>query len=110
MTNFNHQLHDLNGKPSEQGEIQQEDNKVIQQKITILRCAKFSLLDLAKTTDGMENELNSPQTMYKRYKLWNKINEKPEAVELSKEEKELLCSLLPYRWEVWVVGQIMDLL
>ena len=39
-----------------------------------------------------------------------KIDADPENVDLTPEEKELLITLLPLRFDVVIVGQIMDLL
>ncbi len=78
--------------------------------MTLQRCAKFALLDLAKTGNGFDHELNHPKAMHARYKLMKKIDSAPEKVELSKEEQDLFTSLLPYHYEVRIVGQIIDIL
>jgi len=78
--------------------------------MTIHRCAKFALLDVARFDDGRSNYLNSSDSMYKRYKLMKKIDADPKSVEMTEEEKQIFFDLLPTHYEVVIVGQIMDLL
>jgi len=112
MTNFNHQLLNSKGELAFQREIDNSGDtpKSKEYPLTLLRCAEFALLDMAKSMDGMENEINSAESMYERYLLHKKISAAPENVELTDIEKELFISLLPYHYEVRIVGQIMDIL
>jgi len=114
MTDFNKQLVNMDGEPSTQSELKMNKEtkkaETTVHELTILRCSKFALLDIAKTDNGMEHELNQAHTMHKRYKLWKKIEVSPENVELSVEDKDLLSSLLCYHYDVVIVGQIMELL
>ena len=112
MTNFNHQLLNSKGELAFQREIDSSGDKpkTKEYPLALLRCADFALLDIAKTMEGMESEINSSDSMYKRYLLHKKISATPENVELSAEEKEIFTTLLPYHYEVRIVGQIMDLL
>ena len=84
--------------------------KVKKLPVTIRRCAYFALLDIADLPMGLENKLNNAESHQKRYHLMKKIDADPENVDLTPEEKELLITLLPLRFDVVIVGQIMDLL
>lgn len=130
MTDFTQQLSDYEGElifQKEKSTIEVErtvknketglkekkmvkEPKITEYKMTLQRCAKFALLDLANCNEGMESELNSAESMHKRYTLMKRIDTNPKEVELSKEDKDLITSLLPYHYEVVIVGQIMDLL
>lgn len=111
MTDFTQQLRDYEGELIVQREVSKEKKKKLtKHDLTLQRCAKFALLDVARFIDGRENPMNSAESMYKRYKLMKRIDSDPKNVELSKEEKEILTTLLPLHYDVVIVGQIMDLL
>lgn len=114
MTDFTQQLTNYDGDPSSQGEKTKDLNtgkeKIVQQPLTIRRCAYFALLDVAPFQDGAENKLFTAETHQRRYHLMKKIDKDPKNVDMSPDEKDLLITLLPLRFDVVVVGQIMDLL
>lgn len=111
--NFTQRLLTYDGEPMIQNEVSYDDKgeKVITPfEMTIQRCAKFALLDVARFEDGRANPLNSPESMYLRYKLMRRIDENPKSVEMTQEEKDIFFGLLPTHYEVIIVGQIMDLM
>ena len=113
MTDFTQQLLNYEGEPMVQNEVSYDDKKekiITPFDMTIQRCAKFALLDVAKFDDGRGNPLNSSDAMYTRYKLMRKIDKNPKAVAITAEEKQIFFDLLPTHYEVVIVGQIMDLL
>ncbi len=113
MTDFTQQLLNYDGEPMIQNEVSHDENKekvITPFDMTIHRCAKFALLDVARFEDGRSNYLNSSDSMYTRYKLMQKIDANPNAVEMTEEEKQIFFDLLPTHYEVVIVGQIMDLL
>jgi len=113
MTDFTQQLKNLDGELATQREKSTDDKgkpKIKEFPLTILRCAKFALLDVAEFRDGADNELFTGNGHQERWHLWNKININPTKVELNDRERELFSILLPLRFDVVCVGQIMDLL
>jgi len=112
MTNFNHQLTNYDGKPSIQKEKHTDDKKKItftEHPLTLRRCAYYALLDIAEFPDGFATKMTG-EYHQKRYHLMQKIDADPENVTITAEEKEILSTLLPLRYDVVAVGQIMDLL
>lgn len=115
MTNFNHQITNYeDGKPVIQKEISTDPKtkKAVTKEhpLTLRRCAYYALLDIAQFPEGFAHELNSGYAFQKRRHLMQKIDKDPENVELTRKEKKLLALLLPLRYDVDAVGQIMDLL
>jgi hypothetical protein len=112
MTDFTKQLLTYKGEPMTQNEISVVGKKkvITPFDITLQRCAKFALLDVAKVREGLNDTLNSAESMYKRYLLMKRIDANPTEVELTDDEKKLLTALLPAHYEVIIVGQIMELL
>lgn len=113
MIDFTQQLTDYDGKPSKQGEKSTDPKtgkvKIVQKPLTLRRCAYFALLDIAQLPGGLSHELNNAHSYQKRYHLMKKIDESPEKVEMTKEERDFLLVLLPLRFDVIIVGQIMDI-
>lgn len=110
---FTQTLSTYDGELMIQNEVSYDDKKekvITPFDMTIQRCAKFALLDVAKFDDGRHNPLNSPDSMYKRYKLMRRIDENPKNVEITEDEKNMFYGLLTPHYEVIIVGQIMDLM
>ncbi len=109
MIDFTQQLQKYDGTPITTN-IKGEDGKLKKIDLTLSKVSEFALLDIANFQDGLEHPLNSAKSMQERYNLMRKIDKSPEKVELSEEEKELLTDLIPLKFEVQLVGQIMNIL
>lgn len=113
MTNFNHQLTNYDGKLAVQREKHTDEKTkkvtITEHPLTLRRCAYYALLDIAEFPDGFETKMTG-EYHQKRYHLMKKIDSNPEDVTVTAEEKEILSTLLPLRYDVVAVGQIMDLL